>query len=120
MELHVPCKLCSDKRLNEQTMKITSLSIFTNTTLFHSKFNSLPNDKCLDRSKLKAFADDKLIVAEKLKFVLGRVENIVGKGENAGLQPFSPFPTVFSKAFFFRVIDKVGTVWYKVILELTK
>ena len=31
-------------------------------------------------SKLKAFADDKSNVAEKLEFVLGRVENIVGKG----------------------------------------
>ena len=31
----------------------------------------------LDKSKLKAFADDKINVTEKLKFVLGRVENIV-------------------------------------------
>ena len=27
--------------------------------------NSLPNDKILDQSKLKAFADDKLKVTEK-------------------------------------------------------
>ena len=47
-------------------------------------FNSLPNDKVLDWSKLKAFADDKLNVTKELKFVLGREENIVGKGENAG------------------------------------
>ena len=47
-------------------------------------FNSLPNDIILDQSKLKAFADEKINVAEKLKIVLGRVENIVGKGENAG------------------------------------
>ena len=46
-------------------------------------FNSLPNERILDWSKLKAFADDKINVTEKLKFVLGRVENIVGKGENA-------------------------------------
>ena len=32
-------------------------------------FNSLPNDKILDRSRSKAFADDKINVAEKLKFV---------------------------------------------------
>ena len=31
---------------------------------------------------MKAFADDKIYVAKKLKFALGRVENIVGKGEN--------------------------------------
>ena len=46
--------------------------------------NSLPNDKILDWSKLKAFADDKISVNRKLKFDLERVENIVGKGENAG------------------------------------
>ena len=43
----------------------------------------LPNDKILDWSKLIAFADDKINVTEKVDFVLGRVENIVG-GENAG------------------------------------
>ena len=46
--------------------------------------NSLPNDKILDWSKMKAFTDDKINLSEKLKFVLGRVENIVGKGENVG------------------------------------
>ena len=35
----------------------------------------------------------------KLKFVLGRVENIVGKGENAGHQLFLLFPQWFQKAF---------------------
>ena len=45
---------------------------------------SLPNDKNLDRSKLKAFADDKINMSEKLKFVLGMVENVVEKGEYAG------------------------------------
>ena len=43
--------------------------------------NTLPNDKILDSSKLKAFADDKINVNENLKFGLRRVENIVGKGE---------------------------------------
>ena len=33
----------------------------------------------LDWSKLKAFTDDKINVTEKVKFVLGRIENIVGK-----------------------------------------
>ena len=41
--------------------------------------NSLPNDKNSDWSKLKAFADNKIYATEKLKFVLGRVENIVRK-----------------------------------------
>ena len=46
----------------------------------------------------------------KLKYILGRVENIVGKGENAGLPAFSPFPTMSSTAFFPEAF-KVGTVW---------
>ena len=59
--------------------------------------NSLPNDEILDWSKLKAFADDKLNVTKELKFVLGREENIVGKGENAASQCFqkAPFTEVF-------------------------
>ena len=38
----------------------------------------------------------------KMKFVLGRVENIVGKGENAGCQHFLLFPC-FQKASFSRL-----------------
>ena len=66
--------------------------------------NPLPNDKFLDWSKLKAVADDKSNVAAKLKFVLGRVENIVGKGENAGYQHFLLFPQCFQKASLLGVI----------------
>ena len=50
--------------------------------------NSLPNDKFLDWSKLKGFADNKN----------EWVENIVEKGENAGNQHFLLFP-LFSKGF---------------------
>ena len=39
-----------------------------------------------------------------------RVENTVGKGENADLSAFSPFPAVFSKAFFFRVVKSLDFV----------
>ena len=57
------------------------ISIWTHTKICHLvRVNSLPNNKILGQSKLKAFADNKINVAEKLKFVLGRVENIVGKG----------------------------------------
>ena len=55
---------------------------------------TLPNNKILDLSKLKVFADDKIIMTQNLNFVLGRVENIVGKGENAGYKHFLP---MFSK-----------------------
>ena len=58
--------------------------------------NSLPNDKILDWSRLKAFADDKINVDEKFKFCLGKVEN-VGKGEYAGHQHFLLFLQCFQK-----------------------
>ena len=41
---------------------------------------------------------------EILKFCLRRIENIVGKGENAGYQHFLFFPTMFSNVYFPRVI----------------
>ena len=39
-------------------------------------------------------------MAKEHKFVLGRVENIVGKGENAGYQHSLLFPQCFQKASF--------------------
>ena len=59
-------------------------------TCFEIYFNSLPNGKIWDMTRLKAFADDKINIFD-------RVENIVGKGENA-------FPTMFSKGFFLGVV----------------
>ena len=61
-------------------------------------------------SKLKAFADNNINVAEKLKFALGRVENIVGKGDNAGYQHFLLFPQCFQKAPFMESL-KIMIVW---------
>ena len=58
-------------------------------------FNPTPDNKSLDRSKLKTFADDKINVTGKHRFILGKVENIVGKGENAGYQHFLHFPRCF-------------------------
>ena len=67
-------------------------------TAFRKNLNSSPNENILDCLKLKAFADYKINVTEKLKFILGRVENIVGKGENAGYQHFLFFLQFFQKA----------------------
>ena len=58
-------------------------------------FDSIPNDKILDLSKLKAFAEEKINVTKEMKFVLGRKENIAGKGKNAGYQHFLFFPQCF-------------------------
>ena len=49
---------------------------------------------------MEAFVDNKINVAKKLKFVLQRLENIVGKGENAGNQHFLLFPQCFSSLLF--------------------
>ena len=58
------------------------------------------HNRTFDWSKLKAYADINLNVTEKLFLVLGRVQNSVGTGENAGLKSaFSPFPTMFLKVF---------------------
>ena len=38
---------------------------------------------------------------KKMKFVFGRVDNIVGKKRICWFPAFSPFPTMFSRAFFY-------------------
>ena len=93
----------------ESTERIQESPGHCNILIYLTMLNSLPNDKILDWSKLKAFADDKLNATEKLKFVLGWIENIVGKGENAGFQHFLLFPQCFQKASFFGWL-KVGIV----------
>ena len=62
---------------------------------------------------MRKFADNKIYVTEKLIFVLGRVENILGKGENAGYQHFLLFPKCFQKPLSSGSL-KVGIVWYRV------
>ena len=60
-------------------------------------FKPFPNDKILNWSKFKAFADDKINGGKKLETVdlHWRAENIVGKGENAGYSIFSFSYNVF-------------------------
>ena len=86
--------------------------------------NSFPNDNFFGLEGIQSFCDNKLNVAkimisaflksrnvtEKLKTVLGRVENIVRKGENAGYQHFLLFPQSFQKTSFSGSL-KVGIVW---------
>ena len=71
---------------------------------------SLPNDKILDWSKLKAFADKKIKVLKKMISVFDRVENIVGKEENAGYKHFPLFPQCFQMAFYSGSL-KAWIVW---------
>ena len=64
----------------------------------------------VDQSKLKVLADGKINMIQKLKFVLGRVENIVGKWENSGYQHFLLFWQCFQNDLLLRLL-KVGTVF---------
>ena len=49
-------------------------------------------------TKLKPFADDKLNVAEIMISLLNGVENLVGKGENAGGSLFTSLYPGFSSS----------------------
>ena len=71
--------------------------VFNQTTRFWTG----PNSNHLQITKIN--------VIEKLKFVLGMVENIMGKGENAGYRHFLVLPQLFQKACFSSSL-KVGIV----------
>ena len=57
-----------------------------------------------------ALADKKINVAEMMISLSDRVENIVGKGENAGHQHFLLFSQWFPKPSLLGLL-KVGPVW---------
>ena len=65
--------------------------------LSQKRLNPFPHDKILDKTKLKAFADDKL---KMIISVFDRAENIVGKGEIACTSNFSFSHNFFEKASF--------------------
>ena len=73
-------------------------------------FNPLPDNKCLDSSKLKEFADDNFKFDEYGRKLSKKVENIVGKGEIAHNEQFLLFPQCFQKACFPKA-SKGVTVW---------
>ena len=66
--------------------------------LFLTVFNSFPQDKILDQTKLKALADDNFKFDENARKLSKRVENTVGKGEIAHYEQFLLFPQCFQKA----------------------
>ena len=70
--------------------------------------NFEPDKFFLEMSKLKAFAKNKkLNLAPKMISVCDRIENILGKGENANnlVNSIFSFPTMFSKALFLKIIE---------------
>ena len=62
--------------------------------------NPLPDDKFLDSSKLKEFADDNFKFNENGRKLSKPVENTVGKGEIARYEQFLLFPQCFQKTCF--------------------
>ena len=97
-----------------QKMAVLGVFVFHKHILF--KFvickclNPLPDDKNLDWSKLKAFADDKSNATKMIISVFDRVENIVEKGKIARYKSISPFPTVFLKGLFPRGVKRCHCV----------
>ena len=69
-------------------------------------YNLLSTDKILDRSELKAFADDKIIVTKRLKFGMRKGGKHCGKRRKCWLPAFSPFPTMFSEGYLLSVIKR--------------
>ena len=97
-----------DTNNDTRGMTIPNLVFFSkNREAKISIFRSLPNNKILDTSELKAFADDKIILTQKLKFDLGWVENMVGKG----YQHFHVFPQCFQRSSSSSESLKVMIEW---------
>ena len=114
--------------ISSQTTKDAQY-VWVPVVLWQKRFFSLPNDKILDLSELETFAEDKVqsvskietlfekspvciknwnfiweesSLYQKLKLHLRRVENNVGKWENAGYKVFPLFPTIISRFLFSR------------------
>ena len=71
-----------------------------NSPLLNYVFNPLPDDKILDRLKLKQSADDNFKFDENSRKFSKRVKNTVGKGEIARYKQFLLFLQCFQKACF--------------------
>ena len=78
-----------------------------------SQVSQFSDDKILDWSQLKAFADDKKNATEMLIFFfLFRGENIVGNGENAGYQHFFSFSqNIFNQLPDDKFLDRSKLKW---------
>ena len=70
--------------------------VLSSLILKYTVFNSLPNDNLLNWTKFKASAD----VTEIMISDFGRVENVVGKGENASYQHFLLFSHFYKRLLF--------------------
>ena len=87
-------------------MEVFSLILQQSLLLHQDNFNlnSLPNDKFLNWSKIKAFADDQSNVDEKIEISFGKGRKHCGKRMKCWLSAFYPFPTMVSNGFYFKVV----------------
>ena len=76
------------------------MNIHVCCAIWYLYFNSLPNSKFLDWSKLKVFAYDRINVTKKLKSVFGWVEVIVVKEKILVTSIFSFSDNVFKRPLF--------------------
>ena len=81
--------------------------------------NPLPDNRILDRSKLKQSLDDNFKFDENSRKFSKRVENTVGKGEIACYEQFLLFPQCFQKACFLGASKGVIVwEWVKRVLKI--
>ena len=85
---------------------------FTSLFLHHTiPINSLPNDKILDQSKLKAFADNKLKVIHTAKFALDKIDKRAIMALGRSSESFSPKMNSTSLFLWFQLVTlRVGPV----------
>ena len=76
----------------------------SNPKILLCKRDPLKENKILALSKLKAVVHNKLKFTQNIEFVLNWVENIMGKKRKCWLQARSPFPTIFLKGFFLKIV----------------
>ena len=72
--------------------------------------NTLPNNKTLVMTKLKECEGDEINVAKMIIALSNKVENTMGKGENAGNRHCLLFPQGFPKPSSSGSL-KVGIMW---------
>ena len=72
--------------------------------------NSSLNNTILGHPISKNFIDNIINLIANFTFIFQRIQNIAGKGENAGYQHFLPFPQCFRNVPLLELL-KVGIIW---------
>ena len=99
-----------EKLLVTSNFSVSHIVLYPYAVLSAIFINPLPDDKILDRSKLKQSADDNSKFDENSRKFSKWVENTVGKREIACYEEFLLFPQCFQKACF-PVASKGVIVW---------